>query len=71
MNLVLLVCLISSPQDCREEQVAVSYELTDPRACMMGAVPVIAEWTDRNPDLHVTRWKCSGASASQITRNFN
>lgn len=71
MDLVLLVCLISSPQSCREERVLVSYDMTDSRACMMGAVPIIAEWTGDHPDYQVSRWKCDGSGASRLTRNFN
>jgi hypothetical protein len=71
MDLVLLVCLVSSPQACREEHVLVSYEVTDPRACMAGAVPVIAEWAGDHPDYQVSRWKCGASSVSRLTRNFN
>lgn len=71
MDLVLLVCLASSPQTCREERLLVSYEMSDPRACMMGAVPVIAEWTDGHPDWQVARWKCGAADTARLTRNFN
>lgn len=58
MDLVLLVCLATSPNVCREERVAVSVEQTDPRMCMVGAVPTIAEWTESNPDWNVRRWTC-------------
>lgn len=71
MELVLLACLISSPQTCREERILMSYEMSDQRACMMGAVPVIAEWTNDHPDLQVNRWKCGAPGASRLTRNFN
>ncbi|WP_020178586.1 hypothetical protein [Methylopila sp. M107] len=71
MDLVLLVCLISSPQDCREERVAVSYQTTDSRACMMAAVPIIAEWSGGHPEYQVNRWKCGDSGSSRLTRNFN
>ncbi|GBD48459.1 hypothetical protein [Methylopila sp. Yamaguchi] len=62
MDLVLMVCLLASPETCREEHVAIGYELADPRMCMAGAVPVIAEWSETNPDWRVARWKCGRAS---------
>lgn len=71
MDLVMFVCLVASPETCREERVAVSYEQVHPRSCMAGAVPVIAEWTEGNPDWRISRWKCGGAGGSRLTRNFN
>lgn len=62
MDLVLMVCLLASPETCREEHVAIGYEQADPRMCMAGAVPVIAEWSETNPDWRVARWKCGRAS---------
>ncbi|RXF74596.1 hypothetical protein [Hansschlegelia zhihuaiae] len=70
MDLVLLVCLVSSPQTCREERLLVSYEQTDPRMCMAGAVPTIAEWTEGHPEWQVSRWKCGAPLGSRLTRNF-
>ena len=64
MDLVLLVCLVASPATCREERVLVSLERVDPRICMAGAVPVIAEWTEGHPDWQVSRWKCGAAKGS-------
>ena len=71
MDLVLLVCLASSPQTCREERVLVSYDQFDARMCMMGAAPVIAEWTEGHPEWQVARWKCGSADEARLTRNFN
>lgn len=70
MDLVLLVCLVSSPQTCREERVVVSYEQTDSRMCMAGAVPVIAEWAEGHPEWQISRWTCGAAGGSRLTRNF-
>ncbi len=70
MDLVLLVCLVSSPQSCREERVPVSYETADPRSCMAGAVPIIAEWAEDHPDHLVSRWKCGASAVSRLTKNL-
>lgn len=71
MNLVMLVCLAASPQTCREERLLVGYDLADAQSCMMGSVPIIAEWADANPEWQVSRWKCGATSGSRLTRNFN
>lgn len=71
MNLVLLVCLAASPETCREERLLVSYDLADARSCMMGSVPVIAEWAETHPEWQVSRWKCGSGANARITRNYN
>jgi len=70
MELVLLVCLAASPETCREERLQVSYVETDPRMCMAGAVPTIAEWSGDHPEWRIARWRC-GSSTSRVSRNFN
>jgi len=72
MNLVLLVCLATSPGTCREERLLVGYDLVDARACMMGSAPIIAEWTEAHPEWQVSRWSCGGADRERrVSRNFN
>lgn len=71
MDLVLLVCLAASPETCREERLLVSYEQSDPRACMMGAMPIVAEWSGEHPEYTVSRWSCGASGPSKLTRNFN
>ncbi len=70
MDLVILVCLVASPQTCREERVLVSVEQSDSRMCMAGAVPIIAEWAGGHPEWQISRWKCGSTSDSRVTRNF-
>lgn len=70
MDLVLLVCLASAPETCREERILVGLAPSDPRQCMMSAVPALAEWAGEHPDWQISRWTCGGRGTSQITRNF-
>jgi hypothetical protein len=64
MDLVLMVCLVASPETCREERVLVGAPLADARMCMSGAVPVIAEWCEDHPDWRVQRWRCGSPRKS-------
>ena len=61
MELVLSVCLLSTPVDCREEHLSVSLETTAPMQCMIGAQPVIAEWSVSHPKYRVAKWRCGPA----------
>ena len=68
MELILFVCLVSTPATCREEFVSVSLEPIPATRCMGGAQPMIAEWTAAHPRWRVARWRCGvpGAQGRQI-----
>ncbi|MFT0860806.1 hypothetical protein [Ancylobacter sp. G4_0304] len=64
MELILSICLIANPGTCREEAVSVNLEQPQiPVQCMMGALPVIAEWSETHPKWKVTKWRCGRAGA--------
>lgn len=58
IDLVLTICLVSNPSDCREERLHFENRggLTN---CMSVAPPEIAKWTEQHPKLRVTRWTCA------------
>lgn len=69
MELILSVCLFANPGMCREEAVSVGLERPPaPAQCMMGALPVIAEWSETHPKWKVTRWRCAppGSAGREI-----
>lgn len=69
MELILSVCLIAAPATCREEAVNLGAEAPPlPMNCMIGAQPVIAEWSQSHPKWRVTRWRCGrpGATGREI-----
>lgn len=61
MELILAVCMLSTPGDCREERLSVSVEEVAPIQCMIGAQPIIAEWSQSHPKWKVERWRCGPA----------
>ncbi len=65
MELILLVCLIGAPQQCREEYLPVSLEPIPQLRCLMGAQPIIAQWSGVHPKWRVTRWRCGVAGDSR------
>lgn len=66
MDLVLLVCLASSPESCHEERLTVSFEQVSDRLCMAGAIPTIAEWVGDHPEWTVERWRCGSAREARL-----
>ena len=63
MELILIACLLASPNACREERVRVSMEPITGQACMMNAPPLIAQWAEMRPAWRVARWRCGIAGA--------
>jgi hypothetical protein len=57
IDLVLTVCLLSNPEQCRVEHL--HFESRGSLAqCMFLAPPEIAKWSAEHPSLKVIRWKC-------------
>jgi hypothetical protein len=55
--LVLTVCSVNDPQECREREHL--FESHSSLAqCMFDAQPWIAAWQSQHPSLKVARWKC-------------
>jgi hypothetical protein len=58
MELILLACLVATPNICREERLRVSMEPITGRACTVSAPPLIAQWSIARPAWRVARWRC-------------
>ncbi len=66
MALVFLVCLISSPDTCKEERFSFAFETMSDLGCMMDAPPRMADWTNTHPGWRVARWKCIPKDMEEI-----
>ena len=66
MELVLAICMLSSPDTCREERLSVAMEETAPMQCMIGAQAIIAEWTTTHPKWKVEKWRCGPAGRDSV-----
>ena len=61
IELVVSVCLISSPDQCKDVSLIYSAESVSSLQCVMGAQPEIAKWKEAHPKWHVKRWTCQPA----------
>lgn len=57
IDLVLTVCLVASPADCKEERLTYQARATSAQ-CMMLSSPYVAEWAGNHPKWRVARWRC-------------
>jgi len=57
INLVLMVCAVSSPTSCEEQRLVLSWN--DSLAqCAMAAPPYIAQWAAEHPKWTAVKWHC-------------
>lgn len=59
IELVLSVCLISEPANCKE--VNLSYLAEQPSQCLLHGQAEIARWQEGHPEWRIARWKCVSA----------
>lgn len=62
IELLFVACLSTAPDECREQSLL--YTDVTPMACMMGAQPQLAEWTNQHPGYTIERWKCRWAQTA-------
>ena len=58
INLVLTICLITAPDQCREERLRFENR-GSLQSCMFLAPTQIAKWSEEHPTLHVVKWRCA------------
>ena len=56
MTLILVVCLSSTPNVCREERPPI--DAVSPMACMVQGQQIAAEWLEEHPKWQLAAWRC-------------
>ena len=59
MLLLLSICLIAQPDQCREDRISMSFEARSPFVCLRHAQSTLATWQAEHPDWHVASWRCA------------
>lgn len=63
VELIFFVCLSTDPTAC--DRKALQFADTTLMTCMMGAQPILAQWTNEHPGWGVRRWACAPAGSDQ------
>jgi hypothetical protein len=59
IELVMIVCLASAPEDCQDIHLTYADEYATPMQCLMHGQPQIAQWIVEHPPIYtVKRWYC-------------
>lgn len=58
IQIIAVLCSLSSPADCREQTVTTSdFADVSMQSCLMGA-PQLADWMKDHPGQRLAGWKC-------------
>ncbi len=58
MEIVLYVCLLADPKQCKEERLPQLIASQNPAACATISTPYMAQWMGEHPGWKLIRWKC-------------
>lgn len=58
IDLIVLLCSLSSPNACSERHLLFEAHGTL-KSCMMEAQPYLAQWMDGHPNERIARWRCA------------
>jgi hypothetical protein len=62
IELVMIVCLASAPEQCQDIHLTYAEEYATTVQCMMHSQPQIAKWIVEHPPIYrVKRWYCGYA----------
>ncbi|HEY0524721.1 MAG TPA: hypothetical protein VGD08_15105 [Stellaceae bacterium] len=61
IELVLVVCMMSSPASCQEERPAMGAELSL-RTCAMQGQAYAAQWLSEHPKWLLSGWRCESSA---------
>ena len=61
IEIVISVCLIQNPADCKDVNLNFMAERVTMRQCMLFGQSEIAKWVNVHPKWRVQRWRCGVA----------
>ncbi|MGU3360975.1 hypothetical protein ACLBWX_11630 [Methylobacterium sp. M6A4_1b] len=59
MLILLSICLLAQPSECREDKIDLSFEARSPTVCLRNSQSALAKWQEEHPEWHVTKWRCA------------
>lgn len=64
-ELIISVCLLNSPDQCKNVHLTYMGELNTPYQCMMIGQPEMAKWSVSNPGWSIRKWRCGRVDVSR------
>ncbi|MEL7139730.1 MAG: hypothetical protein AAFW01_04135 [Pseudomonadota bacterium] len=66
MELILVACLLSAPETCKEHRLRLTLTGGDAAQCMYSSPPRVARWQVMHQNWKVQRWYCAVISDDEI-----
>lgn len=64
-ELIISVCLMNDPAQCKNVHLTYMGELSSPYQCMRGGQPELVKWTVNNPGWSIRKWRCGQVDVSR------
>lgn len=61
IELVVAVCMIDQPSDCKDVYLNFEAESVTPQQCMMYGQAEMAKWVGEHPNYVIKKWRCGVA----------
>jgi hypothetical protein len=61
IEIAAVMCMFSSPEQCRDISLNFEAETVSPASCMMNGQMELAKWSEVHPGWRVARWSCRPA----------
>jgi hypothetical protein len=58
MEVVLFICLIGDPTQCKDQTLEHKVQTENPFRCSTVSVPMIAQWAGEHPQWEIKKWRC-------------
>ncbi len=58
VELIVVACLLATPEDCAEHRLRLTLEGMDPAQCIYSSMPRVALWQETHRKWQVKSWKC-------------
>ncbi|MEM7505203.1 MAG: hypothetical protein AAF415_00545 [Pseudomonadota bacterium] len=59
MELIVIACLLSAPQECQSHHLRLTLTGGDPGQCMYSSLPRVSRWQVMHPKWKVKSWHCA------------
>ncbi len=58
IELIILACMVQTPETCKDVHLTFAGESTTPIQCMIVGEPTVATWAKDNPEWRIKKWRC-------------
>lgn len=58
IELIVAVCMIDQPSQCRDVYLNFEGDALTPQQCMMNGQQEMAKWLDDHPNYVIKKWRC-------------